>query len=95
MHDSYCLYSISHSAMVEISVMLISTILRCDIILLLFLLLFLYMFNIFLYVYGPCVCNKDILLLLLLLIDVFGVKFSVDTHFWSLEVYKLYSLELF
>ena len=25
------------------------------------------MFNIFLYVYGPCVCNKDILLLLLLL----------------------------
>ena len=60
MHDSYCLYSLSHSAMVEISVMLISTILRCDIIL--FLLLFLYMFNIFLYVYGPCVCNKDILL---------------------------------
>ena len=66
MHDSYCLYSLCHSAMVEISVMLISTILLCDIILLLFLLLFLYMFNIFLYVYGPCVCNKDILLLLLL-----------------------------
>ena len=51
--------------MVEISVMLISTILLCDILLLLFLLLFLYMFNFFLYVYGPCVCNKDILLLLL------------------------------
>ena len=29
--------------------------------------MFLYMFNIFLYAYGPCVCNKDILLLLLLL----------------------------
>ena len=42
MHDSYCLYSLSHSAMVEISVMLISTILLCDILLLL---LFLYMFN--------------------------------------------------
>ena len=27
MHDSYCLYSLSQSAMVEISVMLISTIL--------------------------------------------------------------------
>ena len=65
MHDSYCVYSLSHSAMVEISVMLISTFLLCDILLLLFLLLFLYMFNIFLYVYGPCVCNKDILLLLL------------------------------
>ena len=65
MHDSYCLYSLSHSAMFEISVMLISTILLCDI--LLILLLFLYMFNNFLYVYGPCVCNKDILLLLLLL----------------------------
>ena len=25
-----------------------------------------YTYNIFLYVYGPCVCNKDILLLLLL-----------------------------
>ena len=37
--------SLSHSAMLEISVMLISTILRCDIILLL--LLFLYMFNTF------------------------------------------------
>ena len=68
MHDSYSLYSLSHSVMVEISVMLISTILLCDIILLLFLLLFLYMFNFFLYVYGPCVCNKDILLLL---------------HFWN------------
>ena len=51
MHDSYCLYSLSHSAMVEISVMLISTILLCDILLLLFLLLFLYMFNIFFYMY--------------------------------------------
>ena len=51
MHDSYCLYSLSHSAMVEISVMLISTILLCDIILLLFLLLFLYMFNFFFYMY--------------------------------------------
>ena len=51
--------------MVEISVMLISTILLCDMLLLLFLLLFLYTFKIFLYVYGPCVCNKDILLLLL------------------------------
>ena len=61
-----CLYSLSHSAMVEISFMLISTILLCDILLLLFLLLFLYMFNIFLYVYELCVCNKDILLLLLL-----------------------------
>ena len=68
MHDSYCLYSFFHTAMVELSVMLISTILLCDILLLLFLLLFLYMFNIFLYVYGPCVCNKDILLLLLLLL---------------------------
>ena len=29
MHDSYCLYSLSHSAMVEISVMLIDTILLC------------------------------------------------------------------
>ena len=48
--------------------MLISTILLCDIILLLFLLLFLYMFNIFLYVYGPCVCNKDILLLFIIII---------------------------
>ena len=45
--------------------MLISTILLCDI--LLILLLFLYMFIIKpLYVYGPRVCNKDILLLLLL-----------------------------
>ena len=64
MHDSYCLYSHSLSAMVEISVMLISTILLCDIILLLFLLLFLLCLTFFLYVYGPCVCNNDILLLL-------------------------------
>ena len=42
-YDSYCLYSLSHSPMVEISVMLISTILLCDILLILF--LFLYMFN--------------------------------------------------
>ena len=58
--------------------MFISTILLCDIILLLFLLLFLYMFNIFLYVCGPCVCNKDILLLLLLLymkVTIFYSKF--------------------
>ena len=61
MHDSYCLYSLSHSAMVEISVMLISTILLCDILLLLFLLLFLYMLTFFYICNGPCVCNKDIL----------------------------------
>ena len=47
MTDSYCLYSLFHSAMVEISVMLISTILLCDIIYIFFLLLLLYMFNIF------------------------------------------------
>ena len=65
MHDSYCLYSFSHSAMVEISIILICTILLCDILLLLLLLLlYLYMFNNFLYVYGSCVCNKDMLLLL-------------------------------
>ena len=57
--------------------MLISTILLCDILLLLFLLLFLYMFNIFLYVYGPCVCNKDILLLLL---QIYGGSFSELSH---------------
>ena len=64
--------SLSHSAMVEISVMLISINLLCDIFLLFLLLslllLFLYMITIFVYVYGPCVCNKDILLLLLLLL---------------------------
>ena len=65
MHDSYCLYSLYHSAMVEISVMLISTILLCDILLLLLLYCFYICLTIlFLYVCGPCVCNKDILLLL-------------------------------
>ena len=52
-------------------IMLISTILLCDILLLLLLLLLYCSYiclTIFLYVYGPCVCNKDILLLLLLLL---------------------------
>ena len=35
MHDFYCLYSLSHSTMVEISVILSCTILFCDILLLL------------------------------------------------------------
>ena len=68
MHGSYCLYSLSYSAKVEISVMLISTILLCDILLLLLLYCSYICLKIFLYVYGPCVCNKDILLLLLLLL---------------------------
>ena len=58
---SYCLYSLSHSTMAEISVMLISTILLCDILLLLLYCSYICL-TIFLYVYGPCVCNKDILL---------------------------------
>ena len=41
MHDSYCLYSLSHSAMVKISVMFISTILLFDILSLLLLLILL------------------------------------------------------
>ena len=67
MYDSYCLYSLSHSAMVEISVMLISTILLCDIILLFFFdyCSYICLTFIYIYIYGPCVCNKDILLLLL------------------------------
>ena len=42
MHDSSCLYSLSHSAMAEISVILIALFLFCDILLLI--LLYLYMF---------------------------------------------------
>ena len=46
--------------------MLISTILLCDIILYYFYYCSYICLTFFLYVYGPCVCNKDILLLLLL-----------------------------
>ena len=66
-HHSFCLYSPSHSAMVEISIILICIILFCDILLLLLLLLiaslllllllllYLYMFyQFFIYVYGAC-----------------------------------------
>ena len=63
MHDSYCLYSHSYSAMMEISVMLINTILHCDILLLIFYYCTNICLPIFLYVYGPCVGNKDKLLL--------------------------------
>ena len=35
------------------------------------------MFNIFLYVYGPCVCNKVILLLLLLLLFKFNIILKI------------------
>ena len=59
------LYSLSYSAMLEISVILICTIsiLRYFIIIIIFVYTYI-CFNTFLYVYGLCVCNKDILLLL-------------------------------
>ena len=68
MHDSYCLYSFSHSAMVEIGIILIYIILFCKILFLLLLCEPFIKFNNFLYVYGPCVCNKDILLSLIIYI---------------------------
>ena len=39
------------------------------------------MFNNFLYVYGPCVCNKDILLLLLLYICIHVYREETQIQF--------------
>ena len=70
--------------------MLINTILLCDILLLLLLLLYLsyICLTIFLYVYGPCVCNKDILLLLLLLLLLIDLYLNKKKIYCALIDYK-------